>query len=700
MAATALVRRLRNDEGSVLIAAAIAMLVMALLGTAVVQVGDWFQHRRHIQVRADAAALAGGQVLATCFNVPSSMTEQQADSAIEAWAQSYGGFSTTDPESGAVLPARNTQFGPSADNSMWFQSDTYPSSSEAQPATSRTLGNECFDGNGNPNLMLDVKMTQGGIPALFSIAPLATVHGWARVALQSITSTTPTMPLAIPDVNPKAVAVTFVDQSTGDALPNCANPGCVFPLGPPQLSGSLNSWGGSATITVPGADTNIGIRVSIGSQYGSCAHVNSTATYTCFDYSNTGGASQRGIVAIRSYSTASVSGTAPILRSVTPVTCVPNDSPGGTPYFSAYQAPGGTCDYVGVTAAVDFPSGATSKQVTSQITQGNCNPSTKMTLQSGNVWASSFSSLSTSQGAYDVCLGWRYKDSSGTSHQGTFGAGSNGSPVQQIFSGSDGSDLAAPGGPIMAASVTDNAGNGYSLPAGATETLNIAIGLTGGVHLPQKCSDASGNSGAAYVCPSDPPVRLRFQTTGSLTYAVDCGTLPGHNGGAIYQQIRYGCSKSFSLNTADVCPDPANPTPPSCAPVQTGAAVGQLQQAMNDRFAPNGTCDPNNYPNVDENDDQRVVTLIDTDFSAFSGSGGSSKSDVPVVTFAAFYVTGWDGSAAGCSTINEPPPAGFKAKGNTADVWGHFIKYTTIGTPKGQTCVITSIAPCVAALVR
>jgi hypothetical protein len=186
----------------------------------------------------------------------------------------------------------------------------------------------------------------------------------------------------------------------------------------------------------------------------------------------------------------------------------------------------------------------------------------------------------------------------------------------------------------------------------------------------------------------------------SHTYAIDCGTIPGHTGGTLAQQIQYGCANSYSINQDDVCPDPLNPTPPSCVPVQTGAAVGQVQSAFNSRFVKNGACAVNRYPDTSVPDDPRIVQLIDTDFSAYIGSGGSSSSDVPVVTFATFYVTGWNGADSSCASYNEPTPPNAVSNGNSANVWGHFIAYVTNGTPSGIKCDPRSLAPCVGALVR
>jgi hypothetical protein len=88
------------------------------------------------------------------------------------------------------------------------------------------------------------------------------------------------------------------------------------------------------------------------------------------------------------------------------------------------------------------------------------------------------------------------------------------------------------------------------------------------------------------------------------------------------------------------------------------------------------------------------VILIVTDFSAFSGSGSGS---VPVVTFAAFYVTGWDGAPGSCQ--NEPYP--FSGAATKADAWGHFIKYVDTADPGGgPPCDMTGLAPCVPSMTR
>jgi hypothetical protein len=119
---------------------------------------------------------------------------------------------------------------------------------------------------------------------------------------------------------------------------------------------------------------------------------------------------------------------------------------------------------------------------------------------------------------------------------------------------------------------------------------------------------------------------------------------------------------------------------------------------MNDRFAPNHNCLPNNYPTVaGGGTDQRVVILMITDFSAFNGNGAGVQ--VPVVKYGAFYITGWDSPDNSCSTQNEPFPG--SGTSDTGMIWGHFITYVDPnGRPSPGVCDPSGLLPCVPALTQ
>jgi hypothetical protein len=673
---SAMFSRLREERGSALVAAGVMAAAFILLGSAVVEIGQWLSHRRHVQVRTDAAALSGGQFLAECFNIGlNGFTEAQADTNIENAAKDYGGITSTKNTTPGLDQGAGEQ------SLMSFQGNKYPD----QQGVTRDLQNECFKSDGSANLMLDVKMAETGIPKFFGFSPLETVHGWARVQLQQIQSLVPTLPFAIPDVRVRA-AVTFVNNATGLALAGCPN-GCVFQLTGPTKSGGLSVWStnaAGATIPMPAANTNVGMRVGLGNTVGSCASNITPTTYTCYDDN-----SVAGLVALRSYDPTAV-GTQvlPVLQAVTPTTC------SGSPFFSDYQATAGACSY-GVTATVDWgnlgpPAGA--------AVRATVNGTNLTLVRSGttNTWVSTNAvTLNTLQGRKPVTMSYCLVNCG--ANNAAFIPFVTGNPaVQQIFSGSD--------SPIFAAQVLDNSTGSasYSFPQNQNATLAVSVGLSTGVSLPVRCSN--GTSGGSYQCATDPPVLLRNPIANggndSLTLAISCG----HS--TLRDDITFGCTQPYSINVNDICPDPANPNPPDCALTRNGGSVGQLTQGMNDRFAPNGVCDANNYPNYQPGAlDPRAVTLIITDWNAFDGSG---KTTVPVVTFATFYVTGWSGAPNSCTSganpKNEPSPP-LPQQGGNAFVWGHYIADVNLGAvPNGSACVgpgqQLGVTPCAIALTR
>ncbi|TML97647.1 MAG: hypothetical protein E6G03_02165 [Actinobacteria bacterium] len=53
-------KRLNDERGAVLVIVAAGLTAMVLVVALVIEVGNWYEHKRHLQLQADAAALAGG----------------------------------------------------------------------------------------------------------------------------------------------------------------------------------------------------------------------------------------------------------------------------------------------------------------------------------------------------------------------------------------------------------------------------------------------------------------------------------------------------------------------------------------------------------------------------------------------------------------------------------------------------------------
>jgi hypothetical protein len=246
--------------------------------------------------------------------------------------------------------------------------------------------------------------------------------------------------------------------------------------------------------------------------------------------------------------------------------------------------------------------------------------------------------------------------------------------------------------------------------------------------------------------PLDPPFLLRFASkSGSLNQALDCDA-----GVTFAREIADGCQTRYRLNyydwdnnpatpytwqdiTCSAYPNPSDLPPPtfeppagSVAPNCVAAHTGDMDamrkglferfQSNPDPSADNG-CWPNNWPQVAADipgwiadngpaTDPRYVTLLVTDFTAFTGSGAEN---VPVKYFAGFYATGWDigpaggGNRTGCPSQNDPHPLGLTDQKDNGDVWGHFVNIVVPnpnGTASDQLCNYNELGTCIAVLVE
>jgi hypothetical protein len=145
--------------------------------------------------------------------------------------------------------------------------------------------------------------------------------------------------------------------------------------------------------------------------------------------------------------------------------------------------------------------------------------------------------------------------------------------------------------------------------------------------------------------------------------------------------------------------------PWSCVAVQTGSATNQVPAGMNMRILgadkPASCTAPNhwsNFPNLNPGD-PRLIQVFLTPFGSFSGNGSTT---VPVLDFAAFYVTGWTGQGQGFSNPcqgngDDPVP-----NNDAGYIVGHFVKYIqTLNTGTGSTpCDLNAFGSCIALLTR
>jgi Putative Flp pilus-assembly TadE/G-like len=626
--------RVRDERGGVLVLVAVFLPVAIAFVMLVLETGNWWVHKRHLQVQADAAAFAGGAMFSGCFSPAGG-----GDTAIFEEASRYSGEAGTWLGTPYGSAQHNAQVGNANQGSVsvLYQSTTYAAESPA-PDDTETQG-PCE----TPSLMFDVKATEAGLPLFFgnfipSISS-ATINAHARVQLRQITTGTGSLPLAVPEVNPKFVTATFVDES-GDVV------GGPVSLSGPTASGALKAWTGSGSVAIP-AGQKIGVRIGVGQVAGTCsgADARGGTGYVCYDYSS----SSTGLVTIAGFDSGGpVTDPGRAAFEVWPVTAC-----SGSPFFSEDALADGATTCAARIQAVVHPGTGTLDPDKVTSFKATVDGTTHTLTHSDGVWTSGVFDIPVDGGPYDVSLEWRYQGGGKETH----------SDVQRIYSATDDS------GPVKVVTLSGGGGAGapYALSAG-THTVTVNVGIEGSLHL---------------SAPNE-TIMLRL-TGGSRTSAVACD---GPGAAEFSDAVENGCETPYQINPAGYCPDPTPPSGPAdCIPTKTGSMVGPTEKGLDTRFA---ACPPYDWPNY-QPDDPRIVKLMITDFSALDGSGST---EVPVTNFAAFYVAGWTGSKCG----NNPPPPFAVKKGA---IWGHYVKYVdTLDTGGTQVCNPTSITPCVPVLTR
>jgi len=633
----------RDERGAIVVLFVVLTPALIFLFLLVIDVGNWYVHKRHLQMEVDAAALAGGAYFGDCFSSDPAIAGA-ADTTIRNAATKYGG--------GAGSTYNVPGGGASARITTLFNSKTF---AVGGPGADDTETNGPCE---TPHLMLDVKQTEADVPFILgglisAFVPSAKntidgINARARVQLKKETIVQGSLPLAVPDVDPRHVTVTFIDEATGAAI------GPTLSLTKGSSAGGLNYWTGSAALAVP-ADKKIGARIGVGAQAGTCNSAAGTggSGFVCYDYNNSG----TGLAVIRGVG---AGGTvdAPKPRVWATTSCT------GSPFFSDVfvHAPATTCG-ASVQAVLQTSSGtvgaASKKTFTATLNGAGLNSTMPMTFDSAaGYWTTGYVYAVPPQGGpVDVSLAW----------QSTTGSKQSYSNIQRVYSGSD--DLSGPVKDFALSTATTTVGAPYTLSAG-THTITARVGLEGSLSLTNTAQT----------------VMLRL-TGGSRTSAIACD---GPGAAEFRSSIINGCQTPYQLNSAGICPDPAPPSGPAdCVPLKTGTTAGPTLQGLDARFS---GCPANNWPSYDAANDPRVVRLLITDFSSLGGSGATN---VPVTNFAAFYITGWTGSR--CA--NNSPPPGDVSKGA---IWGHFLKYIEPdpNSTGDETCDPVVVTPCVPILVK
>lgn len=241
--------RLRRDErGGILALSAFLIPVFIVLTALVVDVGQWYSHKRQLQNRADAAAFAAGVEYAknwkACVQNSDLTTKGNAARVIANVARQYA----ADPEAAdyAPDPLPASLYNENVANqskldvviNSWNYTDDNDYSDDqpgiaADPADPDP-GNPCFVHAADAitpsgGHWVDVRVKENDLPSLFGTIglPLSRNVARARIEIHPALSGNKFLPLAVPNNVITKVQVRYFDE--------CRDPGHTSPLSPSPI---------------------------------------------------------------------------------------------------------------------------------------------------------------------------------------------------------------------------------------------------------------------------------------------------------------------------------------------------------------------------------------------------------------------------------------------------------------------------------
>ena len=650
--------------------APVAILFMAY----VIDLGDTFNHKRHLQVQADAGALATARQFNACFT-----DKPTGNSSVYQVAGQYGGVTTVTapasvsaPPSGTIVastPLYNPQIGGTAQSNLHALINSQTYYNQGSPVDSGVPAT-----NADPCTaeMADVKLTETNLPWYFQALGVPNINAHARVSLLEETSKQGALPVAARQPLPQKATAYFIDESSGQTINTCGTSGtsaCSVDV-TQDASGNWSNTSAPLPMTITSAHPSIGVRVALSGDptTSTCG----APSVLCYDTN-----ANTGVLHIQGWSSGGTGSlTAPLARRVTLST---TGAAGwcSDAYFSNATS---SCTF-SISANVDIGTSNT-KGVTVTPVIGGTNGAALTYDSSTGLWTGN-QTLTAGSGSNQIDLQVKCNKNTAGSPCAGRSTSATITNVQRTYSANPNTS-----GPIVSATIADNTASSPDphsfeyCETGNTKcapSFVVTFGLSGGLQ---------NNTGQL--------VSLRI-AGGSQSQEVDCGVPPGQTPN-IRTMLQFGCYNTYAKNTSPTlaCSPPA--TPPQCVPIKTGEAVGQVSQGLQARFADTGAGNcggvyPNNTVNGVWNGqpDPRVVTVFVTPFDSFSGSGNGI---VPILKFATMYAAGWAGDS--CTT-DPADPAG-AGKG---DIWGYFINYVdTLGATGGSKCDVTSFGACVAVLTQ
>ncbi len=759
-----LARRLaREERGNAITIFAVTAPMFILFLALALDIGNWYSHKRQLQNRADAGALAAGVEyqarLVACLQTDPS----GASAGITGVARDYAG---------ASYNAGNPQ-GPV---SVAINSSTY-GGADYSDATGN-VGTPCYDHPADASdwvspaggRWVDVKVKETNIPTFFGTfgIKLPAVTARARLEVAPATSDNQFIPLGVPDpVIAKAQVRLFnacLSEGSAGYYLTLSNGQTKYDLAPltdqshaPQYT---TLWGPTNSATnppTPVAQSQISFTLPSGAACrGAHQGVNGyipvgvevrVAGFSWVDLDSSSCSQLHQNVAasryadcwsdpaeIRVWKDGNPNGYSdrtaadPVVRNVKL-----SAGGGGTacqydPHFSWTQG----CS---TSASVDVDwgdrVGATLPNATYSISLNGV-PLADPGGHTGT-WTATGAIPALSNVAAPVTLAWSWQDTTKTDTwrgqpcKGNTCKGSSSFEVHQTFEADDNNAYILK---LLQVATGGNPGTGAAL----FDSVNASAGSSGNVYL-----------NIAFQSPFNPqttnPLTVLRTDTPQGNQSLNCNT---QNQGDDFDEYAGGCQNFYTINEdsktntfnstwwlpstpprhcpasgtiwgmandpslhawqcVPTAPSPSSPAVACGIAVRTGNAPGATGNACQGNLQ---CLHPNRYADyiagTDTPGDPRVVKVFVTPFGAFKGVNGSTDA-VPILDFGAFYITGWGAD----QKVREDPCLGASPVPDDSaldkQIVGHFVKWTDNNTGPAdltQDCDLTELRPCRTVLVR
>lgn len=662
-----------NERGAVLVMFAIFAPVAVLLAAFALDTGNWFVHKRHLQVQADAGALAAAREFQPCTN-----------KSIYGAAGQYGGAESVTTPSGtqaSVRPLYNAQVGGTKqlDIHEVINSKTYYKQPSPLDATAEEK-QPC------EALMVDVKMTETNLPwywRAFSSVPYINAH--ARVEIQQVASATKVEPLAVTETAPVAAAAYFINEDKPTEVLKKAALSNLGQNGEGQDVWSNPSAPAELSITRP----HIGVVIALSGNKSdtTCGHPNVKCFGRKTESESPSVESAEPLLHVAGYSNASGTVGAPLAQKVTLSTPAPSTCTDG--YFSSAA---GSCTF-NVSAKVAYGSKVTKGVSVSPQINGKTGAKLSPPAEGGGEWTGP-ATLPTGTGSNEVSLVFECKQEATSACPAKATPATTLKDVHRIYAASlahsetiKGAWISEVGGLSQDANSYEvcepQDGNSCTHKLVATVDVGGSLANAGGFSDPLRQLKFEGNHGVIAECPPAGPKEA------------------GEAASEYREHLAKGCPGNYAINTAD--PNCTGTTEPfDCLKVgvngkKAGALMG-IAERIEEKPGTHFYC-PNNWQNNNgggvpliPKDDSRIVEVFVMPYGSINAAGQAilPSGRVPIQDFAVFYVTGFPGDR-----CKSDPSTG------NAEIVGHFIKYiSALNNGGGQRCALNALGECVAVLTR